>query len=83
MKKSEEIIKEGILPRGTKEEWHSSLEEKVLVGSVKTESEYETYRKNRLYQLPVTQLKPGWQEAKYIALYAPKNGTEKKAESNT
>ena len=51
---------------------------KVLVGSVKTENDYETYRKNGLYQLPVTQLKPGWQEAKYIALYAPKNGTEKR-----
>ncbi|HDR7622164.1 TPA: restriction endonuclease-like protein [Bacillus mycoides] len=71
-KSPEEIISEGILPRGTKEEWHSSLEEKVLVGSVKTESDYETYRKEGLYQLPVTQLKPGWQEAKYIALYAPK-----------
>ena len=71
-KSPEEIIREGILPRGTKEEWHSSLEEKVLVGSVKTESDYETYRKNGVYRLPVTQLKPGWQEAKYIALYAPK-----------
>lgn len=71
-KSPEEIIREGILPRGTKEEWHSSLEKKVLVGSVKTEDDYETYRKNGLYQLPVTQLKPGWQEAKYIALYAPK-----------
>ena len=56
---------------------------KVLVGGVKTEADYEAYRKEGLYQLPVTQLKPGWQEAKYIALYAPKNGTEKKAESNT
>ncbi|WP_141538781.1 restriction endonuclease-like protein [Bacillus wiedmannii] len=71
-KSPEEIIKEGILPRGTKEEWRSSLEEKVLVGSVKTEVDYEIYRKEGLYQLPVTQLKPGWQEAKHIALYAPK-----------
>ncbi len=71
-KSPEEIIREGILPRGTKEEWHSSLEEKVLVGSVKTESDYEIYRKNGVYQLPIKQLKPGWQEAKYIALYAPK-----------
>ncbi len=39
---------------------------------MKTESEYETYRKNGVYQLPVTQLKSGWQEAKYIALYVPK-----------
>ncbi|QWH14895.1 DUF2357 domain-containing protein [Bacillus mycoides] len=71
-KSPEEIIREGILPRGTKEEWDSSLEEKVLVGSAKTESDYETYRKNGVYHLPITQLKPGWQEAKYIALYAPK-----------
>ncbi|MGR5874086.1 hypothetical protein ACT7DH_04085 [Bacillus pacificus] len=71
-KSPEEIIREGILPRGTKEEWHSSLEEKVLVGSVKTESDYETYRKNGVYQLPIKQLKPGWQEAKCIALYASK-----------
>ncbi|PFZ62901.1 restriction endonuclease [Bacillus wiedmannii] len=71
-KSPEEIIREGILPRGTKEEWHSSLEEKVLVGSVKTEIEYETYRKSGLYQMLATQLKSGWQEAKYIALYAPK-----------
>lgn len=28
IEKPEEIIKEGILPRGTREEWHSSLEEK-------------------------------------------------------
>ncbi|KXY31500.1 hypothetical protein AT269_02260 [Bacillus cereus] len=39
---------------------------------MKTESDYETYRKNGSDQLPVTQLKTGWQEAKYIALYAPK-----------
>ncbi|MGR5975481.1 hypothetical protein ACT7DE_12000 [Bacillus paranthracis] len=77
-KSPEEIIREGILPRGTKEEWHSSLEEKVLVGSVKTESDYETYRKNGVYRLPVTQLKPGWQEAKYIALYAPKKMARRK-----
>lgn len=41
------------------------------MGSVKTESDYETYRKNGVYQLSVKQLKAGWQEAKYIALYVP------------
>nr|CAB40610.2 putative transcription factor [Bacillus cereus ATCC 10987] len=39
---------------------------------MKTESDYETYRKNGVYQLPIKQLKPGWQEAKCIALYASK-----------
>ncbi|PDZ11328.1 restriction endonuclease [Bacillus pseudomycoides] len=71
-KSPEEIIREGILPRGTKEEWESSLDEKVLVGNVKTEKDYETYMKEGFYQIPVSQLKPGWQEIKYIALYAPK-----------
>jgi len=71
-KSAEEIIGEGILPKGTKEEWNSSLDEKVLVGSVKTDKDYETYMKEGFYQVPVSQLKPGWQEAKYIALYVPK-----------
>ncbi|MDF2085300.1 DUF2357 domain-containing protein, partial [Bacillus pseudomycoides] len=71
-KSAEEIIREGILPRGTKEEWKSSLDEKVLVGSVKSEKDYETYMKEGFYQIPVSQLKPGWQEVKYIALYLPK-----------
>ncbi|MBY0597773.1 restriction endonuclease-like protein [Bacillus bingmayongensis] len=71
-KSPEEIIREGILPRGIKEEWKSSLDEKVLVGSVKTEKDYEVYMKEGFYQIPVSQLKPGWQEVKYIALYAPK-----------
>ena len=54
---------------------------KSISGRVKTEADYETYRKEGLYQLPVTQLKPGWQEAKYIALYAPKNGMVKRRNS--
>ncbi|WP_113745328.1 restriction endonuclease-like protein [Bacillus cereus] len=71
-KSPEEIIREGILPRGTKEEWQSSLDEKVLVGSVKTEKDYEEYMKEGFYRIPVSHLKTGWQEAKYIALYVPK-----------
>ncbi|WP_369900871.1 DUF2357 domain-containing protein [Bacillus manliponensis] len=71
-KSPEEIIKEGILPRGVKEEWESSLDEKVLIGVAKTEEEYKTYINERTYSLPVAALKQGWQEAKYIALYEPK-----------
>ncbi|MDM5187310.1 restriction endonuclease-like protein [Bacillus sp. DX4.1] len=71
-KSPEDIIREGILPRGTKEEWNSSLDEKVLVGSVKNEEYYAAYMKEGFYHIPVSQLKPGWQEVKYIALYAPK-----------
>ncbi|PLT32706.1 restriction endonuclease-like protein [Bacillus sp. V5-8f] len=69
-KSPEEIQKEGILPRGTKEAWNSSLEEKVLVGLVADFEQYKGFIQNGYYEIPVKQLKKGWQEAKYIALYA-------------
>ncbi|WHY78387.1 DUF2357 domain-containing protein [Neobacillus sp. WH10] len=68
-KSPEEIQREGILPRGTKEEWESSLVEKVLVGTVSTKEEYKDFIHNGYFQVPVKNLKKGWQEAKYIALY--------------
>ncbi len=68
-KSPEEIQREGILPRGTKEEWESSLVEKVLVGTVSNNEDYDDFIQNGYFQLPVYQLKKGWQEAKYIALY--------------
>lgn len=71
-KSPEEIINEGILPRGTREEWQSSLDEKVLVGVVKNKEHYEVHMKEGFYHIPVSQLKQGWQEAKYVALYASK-----------
>ncbi|MBO9128570.1 restriction endonuclease-like protein [Bacillus sp. 165] len=71
-KNREEIIREGILPRGTMEEWKSSLDEKVLVGVVKNEDHYNVHMKEGFYHIPVSQLKLGWQEAKYVALYVPK-----------
>ena len=36
----EELQQEGILPKGTKEQWLSSLDEKVLVGLVQTKEDY-------------------------------------------
>lgn len=68
-KSPEEIQKEGILPRGSLEEWQSSLDKKVLVGLVQNEDDYQFFKQRGLYQLPSKQLKKGWQEAKYIALY--------------
>ncbi|MGN7300723.1 DUF2357 domain-containing protein [Ferdinandcohnia sp. SAFN-114] len=65
----EEINKEGILPRGTKEEWESSLVERVLVGSVSSLEKYKRFIHGRLFQIPAINLKNGWQESKYIALY--------------
>ncbi|WHX64636.1 restriction endonuclease-like protein [Peribacillus frigoritolerans] len=68
-KSPEEIQREGILPRGTKEEWESTLEEKVLVGTVSNEAIYRDFIQQGYYQIPVNSLKKGWQEAKYVALY--------------
>ncbi len=72
-KSPEELQKEGILPRGTIEEWWSSLDEKVIVGMVPREQNYRAHLQHRFYHIPVKRLKKGWQEAKYIALY-PKKG---------
>lgn len=72
-KSPEELQKEGILPRGTIEEWQSSLDEKVLVGMVPREQNYRAHLQHHFYHIPVKRLKKGWQEATYIALY-PKKG---------
>lgn len=68
-KSPEEIHREGILPKGTLSEWKSSLEEKVLVGLVAAKEDYGQFLKNGEYFLSNRQLKKGWQEAKYVALY--------------
>lgn len=74
-KSPEEIQKEGILPRGTLEEWKSSLDEMVLVGLVSNGGEYLRFMREGYYSIPVSKLKKGWQEAKYVALYV-KSGIE-------
>ena len=68
-KSPEEIQREGILPRGTKEEWESILVEKVLVGTVSNQDDYIDFIQNGYFQIPEDKLKKGWQEAKYVALY--------------
>lgn len=74
-KSPEEIQSEGILPRGTIKEWKSSLDEMVLVGLVSNGEEYLRFMREGYYSIPVSKLKKGWQEAKYVALYV-KNGIE-------
>ncbi|MBH9966123.1 DUF2357 domain-containing protein [[Bacillus] enclensis] len=68
----EELQKEGILPKGTKEQWFSELDEKVLVGLVSSQEEYRTYVQEGYYEIPVSLLKKGWQEAEYVALFVKK-----------
>jgi uncharacterized protein len=74
-KSPEEIQKEGIFPRGTLEEWKSSLDEMVLVGLVSNSEQYLRFTKEGYFSIPVSKLKKGWQEAKYVALYV-KSGIE-------
>ncbi|MGV3487155.1 MAG: DUF2357 domain-containing protein [Tuberibacillus sp.] len=71
-KSAEEIQEEGILPQGTIDYWQSSLEEKVLVGNVNGLENYKAHMRYRFYHIPVKQLRRGWQDAKYIALYIGK-----------
>jgi uncharacterized protein len=68
-KSPEEIQQEGILPKGSKEEWESSLVEKVLVGTVSNQDAYINFIQNSYFQMQESKLKKGWQEAKYVALY--------------
>ncbi|MGO4890393.1 DUF2357 domain-containing protein [Anaerobacillus sp. MEB173] len=75
-KSPEELQAEGILPRGALEEWQSSLEEKVLVGMVPYEQNYKVHLVYKFYHVPVKQLRKGWQEVEYVALY-PRKGAAK------
>ena len=66
----EELQEEGVLPIGSKEQWISDLDEKVLVGLVSSKKDYTAFIQGGYYQIAVHLLKKGWQEAKCIALYA-------------
>lgn len=66
----EEIQRDGILPKGALEEWRSGLEEKVLVGLVTSAEDYRMFLQESCYRIAADRLKKGWQEAKYVALYA-------------
>jgi hypothetical protein len=68
-KSPEEIQLKGILPRGTKEEWESSLVEKVLVGTVSNGEDYKDFILNGYFRIAVNKLNKSWQETKYVALY--------------
>src|SRR5690625_6484568 len=74
----EEIQREGILPKGTIEEWQSSLSETVLVGLVDSSEDYNRFIRSRIYTRPLAKLKQGWQQATYIALYVKNGVTTKK-----
>ncbi|MGG2028726.1 restriction endonuclease-like protein [Gottfriedia sp. S16(2024)] len=68
-KSPEEIQQEGILPRGSLDNWNSTLDEKVLVALVSNNEDYVNFSQQGHFQIPVAKLKMGWQEVKYVALY--------------
>lgn len=78
----EEIHQEGILPRGTLDYWKSSLEEKVIVGNVNGVDRFYAHMRYRFYHIPIRNLKEGWHEAQYIALYIPKKVSSQTKVSN-
>lgn len=75
-KNSEEIQREGILPKGTLSEWQKELHEVVLVGLVESKVAYQQFLKEGYYSRPIEKLKKGWQKADYIALYLKQGITD-------
>lgn len=71
-KSPEEIQKEGILPRGTVQEWQSSLDEFVIVGLINSNNAYQQSMQNGVYSLSISKLKKNWRKANYVALYVSK-----------
>lgn len=72
-KSPDELQKEGILPRGSLTKWKESIEEKALVGVVSSMDDYRAHLKNKSYKLKFDNLRNGWQEVRYIALYLTKD----------
>ncbi|MFD1020952.1 DUF2357 domain-containing protein [Thalassobacillus hwangdonensis] len=67
------LQQEGILPKGTLQEWQSSLEEKVLI--IKVNSKQELIEINQTGEINIASkvLCKDWNAASYISLYMPKN----------
>ena len=58
-KSPEEIQREGILPRRTKADWMSTLDDKVLVDVVSSEDVYRAHIQQLFYEIPTSRLKKG------------------------
>jgi uncharacterized protein len=65
----EELQEEGVLPTGAWTHWESSLDEKVLVGTVNDARMYRDYKKFGYFELDSAVLRKGWQSSEYVALY--------------
>ena len=67
-----QLQEEGILPKGTLEEWNSRVKEKVLIAKVNGEQQLRNINQSGQMFIPDSYLCKGWKEASYIALYKPK-----------
>ncbi|WP_082232069.1 restriction endonuclease-like protein [Halobacillus massiliensis] len=67
-----QLQEEGILPKGTLEEWSSRIEEKVLIVKVDSEQQLRNINQTGHMFIPDSYFCKGWKEANYIALYKPK-----------
>ncbi|KQU63355.1 hypothetical protein ASG66_02790 [Bacillus sp. Leaf406] len=65
----EDLQEEGVLPTGAWTHWESSLDQKVLVGTVRTSTDYREYKRRKYFELDASSLRKGWQESLYVALY--------------
>lgn len=65
----EDLQEEGVLPTGAWTHWESSLDQKVLVGTVRTSKDYREYKSKKYFELDASSLRKGWQESLFVALY--------------
>ncbi|MFQ3546500.1 restriction endonuclease-like protein [Halobacillus rhizosphaerae] len=68
-----QLQEEGILPKGTLEQWNSRVEEKVWIVKVNSEQQLRKINQTSRMFIPDSYLSKGWKESSYIALYKPKS----------
>lgn len=68
-----QLQEEGILPKGTIEEWNSRIDEQVLVVKVESEEHLRNIIQTGYVFVSDASLCKGWKSASQIALYKPKS----------
>lgn len=78
----EDLQEEGVLPTGAWTHWESSLDQKVLVGTVRTSADYREYKSRKYFELDAPSLRKGWQESLFVALYVTSDASREIDTSN-
>jgi hypothetical protein len=78
----EDLQNEGILPQGSVAYWRSNLDETVLIGSVNNKDDYVEFKKNGHYRIKANNLKEGWQNTRFLALYVTQEVTKDSTAEN-